>query len=174
MSGSMKESRNSAKKKIRYIAQAGLIAAMYVALTYVFQPISFGAVQVRIAEALTILPWFTPVAIPGLFAGCLLGNLLSGAMLPDIIFGSLATLLGAVGTRLLKKKPIVLGTIPPILSNTIIVPFILKYAYGLDNAMWFLFLTIGVGELASCGLLGSFLGLGLKKRPDIFQMEEKK
>lgn len=170
----MKDARNSRKNRIRAVAQAGMIAGMYVALTYVFQPLSFGMVQVRVSEALTILPWFTPVAVPGLFAGCLLGNLLSGAMLPDIIFGSVATLLGALGTRMLKKRPLWLGTLPPILANTLIIPFILKYAYGLENAMWLLFLTIGVGELASCGLLGTFLGLGLKKRPEVFQSEEKK
>ena len=89
-------------KKVLYLAYAGVIAAIYVALTFVFAPISFGEVQVRVAEALTILPVFTPAAVPGLYVGCLLGNTLAGAALPDIIFGSLATLIGAVGTRLLR------------------------------------------------------------------------
>ena len=85
-------------KKVLFMAQAAMIAALYVALTYVFAPISFSEVQVRIAEALTILPVFTPAAIPGLFIGCLLGNIMGGALVPDILLGSLATLIGAFFT----------------------------------------------------------------------------
>ena len=87
-------------KSVLFMAQAAMIAAIYVVLTIVFAPSSFGEVQVRIAEALTILPVFTPAAIPGLFIGCLIGNILGGALLPDIIFGSLATLIGALFTYL--------------------------------------------------------------------------
>ena len=82
-------------KNTLYLAQAGIIAAIYVALTVAFAPFAFREVQVRLAEALTILPVFTPAAVPGLFVGCLLGNVLGGAALPDVIFGSLATLIGA-------------------------------------------------------------------------------
>ena len=82
-------------QKVTFMTQAAMIAAIYVVLTYVFAPFSFGEVQVRIAEALTILPLFTPAAIPGLFVGCLIGNILGGAVLPDILCGSLATLIGA-------------------------------------------------------------------------------
>ena len=91
-------------KSVLFMAQAAMIAAIYVVLTIVFAPFSFGEVQVRIAEALTILPVFTPAAIPGLFIGCLIGNILGGALLPDIIFGSLATLIGALFTYLLRKR----------------------------------------------------------------------
>ena len=107
-----------------------MIAAIYVVLTIVFAPFSFGEVQVRIAEALTILPVFTPAAIPGLFIGCLIGNILGGALLPDIIFGSLATLIGALFTYLLRKRSKFLAPLPPILANIVVVPFVLRYAYG--------------------------------------------
>ena len=83
-------------KSVTFLTQAAMIAAIYVVLTMIFAPFSFGEVQVRVAEALTILPIFTPAAIPGLFVGCLIGNITGGAVLPDIIFGSIATLIGAV------------------------------------------------------------------------------
>ena len=90
-------------KSVTFLTQAAMIAAIYVVLTMIFAPFSFGEVQVRVAEALTILPIFTPAAIPGLFVGCLIGNITGGAVLPDIIFGSIATLIGAVGTYQLRK-----------------------------------------------------------------------
>ena len=114
-------------KNAAFLTQAAMIAAIYVVLTYVFAPISFGEIQVRIAEALTILPLFTPAAVPGLFIGCLVGNIIGGALLPDIVFGSIATLIGAICTYLLRNQKPVFGTIPPMVSNTIIVPFVLKY-----------------------------------------------
>ena len=80
-------------KKVLFLTQAAMIAAIYVVLTIVFQPFSFGQIQVRIAEALTILPVFTPTAIPGLYVGCMIGNILGGSILPDIIWGSFATLI---------------------------------------------------------------------------------
>ena len=114
------------------MTQSALIAAVYVVLTMVFAPFSFSEIQVRIAEALTILPLFTPAAIPGLFIGCLLGNILGGAALPDIIFGSLATLIGAYGTWMLRNAQLVFGHIITIIdiivkyqakSNNIIIIF---------------------------------------------------
>ena len=140
-----------------------MIAAIYVILTEMFAPISFSVGQVRIAEALTILPAFTPAAIPGLFIGCLIGNILGGAILPDIVFGSFATLLGACGTYLLRKQHPVLCTLPPILSNTIIIPLILRYGYGMNLPIPFLMTTIGIGEIISCGLLGMILYCALKR-----------
>ena len=159
----MSMGREQSKSKIKFITQGALIAAMYVALTYVFQPFSFGAIQVRISEAQTILPIFTPAAIPGLFIGCLLGNLLGGASPWDIVFGSLATLVGAVFTYMLRKKNPIFGTIPPIISNTLVIPFVLKYAYGEAMPIWLLMVTIFVGEVLSCGVLGSLLGFGLSR-----------
>ena len=144
-----------------------MIAAVYVVLTYVFAPFSFGEIQVRIAEALTILPLFTPAAVPGLFIGCLIGNILGGAILPDIVFGSIATLIGAFGTYLLRNQLPVLAPLPPILANTVIVPFILHFGYGVALPIPFLMLTIGIGEILSCGVLGIILYIALKKYKNI-------
>ena len=145
-----------------FMVQAAAIAAVYVVLTTVFAAFSFGEVQVRISEALTILPVFTPAAIPGLFVGCLISNFLGGAILLDVIFGSIATLIGAVGTYMLRKHPWA-APLPPILANTVIVPFVLKYAYGTEGMLWYFMLTVGLGEVIVCGVLGSLLRVALKK-----------
>lgn len=151
------------KTNVSFSTQAAMIAAIYVVLTYLFAPFSFGEIQVRIAEALTILPAFTPAAIPGLFIGCLIGNILGGAILPDIVMGSIATLIGAVFTYLLRGKSKFLLPIPPILSNTIIVPYILKLGYGVNLPIPFLMLTVGIGEVIGCGVLGLVLYSALAK-----------
>lgn len=155
-------------KKVLFIAHAAVIAALYVVLTFVANAFGLAnyAVQVRFSESLTILPFFTPAAIPGLTLGCLLSNILTGCALPDIIFGTLASLLGAAGTYLL-SNPIRnqkancankkwLAPIPPIVANTIIVPFVLLYAYEI-RPLWLSFLTVGAGEIISCGILGIIL-----------------
>ena len=154
-------------KNINFLTQAAMIAAIYVVLTYVFAPFSFGEVQVRIAEALTILPVFTPAAIPGLFVGCLIGNILGGAILPDIIFGSLATLIGSFFTYQLRDKNKFLAPLPPIAANTIVVPFVLRYGYGVALPIPFMMLTVGVGEVLSCGVLGMVLYFALRKYKNI-------
>ena len=147
-----------------------MIAAIYVILTEIFMPISFSVGQVRIAEALTILPAFTPAAIPGLFIGCLIGNILGGAVLLDIVFGSLATLIGAYFTYLLRKQNKFLSPLPPIISNAIIIPLILRYAYGFPDAILFMVLMVGIGEVVSCGVLGMILYSSLAKhRHKIFK-----
>ena len=152
-------------KKVLLIVQAALIAAIYVVLTCFISAFNLasGAIQVRISEALTILPVFTPAAIPGLFIGCLLSNLLTGAMLPDVVFGSLATLLGALGSYALRKHSF-LVTLPPVIANMAIIPFVLRYAYGLtfivhgvDVSIPFQALTVGAGEVVSCCILGTVL-----------------
>ncbi len=144
-------------KKVLFIVHAAVIAALYVVLTFIANAFGLAnyAVQVRFSEALTILPFFTPAAIPGLAIGCLLSNILTGCALPDILFGTLATLLGAVFTWLLRKNKW-LAPIPPIVANTLIVPFILLYAYGI-RPLWLSFLTVGAGEIISCGILGLIL-----------------
>ena len=141
--------------KTLMIANAGLIAALYVVLTYVAASVGLasGVIQVRISEALTILPVFTAAAVPGLTVGCVLANLLTGCAAWDVVLGSLATLIGAVGTRLMKKTP-QLAWIPPVVANVAIVPIVLMKVYGVEDAWWFLALTVGAGELISCGLLG--------------------
>lgn len=154
------------KKKsinVLLLVQAAMIAALYVVLTFVANALGLAsqAIQVRFSEALTILPYFTPAAIPGLFIGCLLSNILTGCAIPDIIFGSLATLLAAVLTRILRKNKW-LAPLPPIVANAIIVPFVLLYAYGV-GPIWFTFLTVTAGEIISCGILGMLLLFSLQK-----------
>ena len=141
-------------KNLLFMTQAAMIAAIYVALTYLFAPISFSEIQIRIAEALTILPVFTPAAVPGLFIGCLIGNTVSGALLPDIICGSLATLIGAFFTWKLRNAHPFLAPVPPIVANTLVVPFVLKYAYLVDLPIPLMMLTVCIGEVLSCGVLG--------------------
>ena len=109
-------------KKVKFIVHAALIAALYVVLTIVANSLGLAnyAIQVRFSEALTILPFFTPAAIPGLFVGCILSNFLTGCLLLDIVFGSIATLLGALGTYALRKVSKWLAPLPPIAANTLI------------------------------------------------------
>ncbi len=154
-----------------FMAQAAMIAALYIVLTFIANAFGLAnyAVQVRFSEALTVLPYFTPAAIPGLFIGCLLSNILTGCALPDIIFGSLATLLGALGTYALRKWKWC-APVCPILANTIIVPLILVYGYGLliegmslIQCLGFYCLTVGAGEVISCGILGMILLTVLQK-----------
>ena len=163
----MKETKH---QSVLFLAQGAMIAAIYVVLTLVFAPFSYGEVQVRISEALTILPLFTPAAIPGLFVGCLISNILGGCVLPDIIFGSLATLIGAVGTYMLRRQNKFLAPLPPIIANTLIVPFVLRYAYQVPLPIPFMMLTVGIGEVISCGVLGMILHTALNKyRHTIFK-----
>ena len=116
---------NKTSERTYLMVQAAVIAALYTVLTMIFAPISFGPVQFRISEALCILPFFTPAAVPGLFIGCLLSNFLYGAATLDVIFGSLATLIGALGSYWLRKNRW-LVCLPPILSNVIIIPWVLR------------------------------------------------
>ena len=163
----------------RHIAFGGVIAALYVVLTYVANMLGLasGAIQIRISEALTIMPVLTAAAVPGVTIGCLLANILTARPLWDVVLGTLATLIGAVGTRLLKKKPSV-AWIPPVLSNAAIVPIVLMFCIPEDpirsveifghsftgNALWpMLAITVGTGEMISCGVLGLALYHGLKR-----------
>lgn len=145
-------------KKVLFITQAAIIAAIYTVLTVFASSLNLasGMIQVRFSEALTILPFFTPAAIPGLAIGCLISNIITGCMLPDIIFGTLATLLGAVGSWYLRKNKF-LVTIPPVVSNCLIIPFILTYVYEIPGGIPLQMLTVGIGEVISCMILGSIL-----------------
>ena len=143
-------------KETGFLVQGALIAALYVALTMMFAPISFGPVQFRISEALCILPFFTPAAIPGLFLGCLISNLLGTAVIMDVICGSLATLIGAVGSYWLRQHKY-LVCLPPILANTMIIQWVLRYAYGSTDLVPFMMLTVGIGEVLAIGVLGNGL-----------------
>ena len=161
-------------KKALFITQAAVIAALYVVLVVIFNYISFGPIQFRVAEALTILPYFTPAAIPGLFIGCILANVIGGAVVWDIIFGSIATLIGAVFTYLLRNKSKFLAPLPPVLANTIIVPWVLKYAYGAEEMVWFMAVTVGIGEILACYVLCMILLFALNKvRRQVFGEDNK-
>ena len=151
-------------KKIFYICQAAMIAALYVVLTFIANAfgLASGSIQIRISEALTILPYFTPAAVPGVTIGCLLSNDLTNCAILDIVFGSAATLLGASLTYALRRYKW-LTPLPPILSNTLIVPWVLRFAYGLEDAIPYLMLTVGIGEVISCGVLGMMLLFSLNK-----------
>jgi len=151
-------------RKTHFLTQSALIAALYVALTYISSALGLasGVIQVRFSEALTILPMFTQAAVPGLFIGCMAANLLTGAAVWDIVFGSFATFIGALGTYRFGKNPYI-GAMFPIVSNTVIIPFVLKIAYGVGEGYSFLFFTIFVGELISCGVLGVILAKALGK-----------
>ena len=165
---------------VQKITFGGVIAALYVVLTLVANAfgLASGAIQVRISEALTILPVFTAAAIPGLTVGCVLANIITGCLPWDIVFGSLATLIGAAGTRLLRKKPL-LAWIPPVISNAAIVPIVLMRVYGVEdvavfgqtfagNSLWpILVLTIVIGEVISCGVLGLLLYHSAKRIPQL-------
>ena len=162
----MKEKKTSS----RYIAQAAILAALYVVLTLLanLAGLASGVIQVRISEALTILPLFTNAAVPGLFVGCVLANILTGCAPWDVVFGSLATLIGAVGTYLIARSKLPrsakewTGSLPPILSNTIIIPWVLMLVYGATDGIPYLMLTVGIGEVISCGILGMLLYLALR------------
>lgn len=161
------------------LVQAAMIAAVYVVLTLLANAFGLAnyVIQVRFSEALTILPFFTPSAIPGLFVGCILSNMLTGCLPLDIIFGSLATLLGALGTyaigRVSRKTALgptqkstfykILAPLPPIIANTLIVPYVLSYVYQFEGSIPYFMLTVGIGEVISCGILGSILLFSLGK-----------
>ncbi|MDE5820122.1 MAG: QueT transporter family protein [Lachnospiraceae bacterium] len=156
-------------KRILFLTQAAMIAALYVVFTLIAAALGLSSmqVQIRFSEALTILPYFTPSAIPGVFIGCLLSNILAGGALLDIIFGSLTTLAAAVGTYLLRRQKW-LAPVPPIVANTLVIPFVIKAAYGI-GPVWLSFITVGAGELLSAGVLGMLLLLALEKyRRQIF------
>jgi len=147
----------------RSLCLAAVIAALYAALTLGFQAISYGAVQMRVSEAMTLLPVLFPEAIPGLAVGCLISNLFNpmGATIYDIVFGTLATLLAAVLTRWLRKN-VWLAAVPPVACNAVIVGLVLTYAYGID-VLWMNMLTVGIGEAAVCFVLGVPLAKVLEK-----------
>lgn len=152
------------KHNVRFLCHAALIAALYVALTFLaaLLGLSSGAIQVRFSEALCVLPAFTSAAVPGLFVGCLLANLLTGCIAPDIIFGSLATLIGAIGAYFLRKNKW-LVPLPTVVANTLIIPPILRFAYGAEGSLPYFALTVGIGEILSAYVLGLLLYAVLNK-----------
>lgn len=156
------------KNNTLYLTRGALIAALYTALTYIASLVglSSGVIQFRISEALCILPIFMPEAVMGLFVGCILSNIITGAVLWDIVFGSVATLIGAIFTRALRVLPEKLkwlATLPPVISNAVIVPFVLIHAYGVPDGYFYLLLTVSIGELVCATGLGTTLYYTLKR-----------
>ena len=165
---------------VKTLVRAAMIAALYIVFTLLANAFGLAnyAIQVRFSEALTVLPFFTPAAIPGLFAGCILSNILTGCLPLDVVFGSLATLLGALGTYVIGRwadlisaaKPHknlilykILAPLPPIIANTLIVPYVLAYVYQFEGSIPYFMLTVGAGEVISCGILGVTLLFSLEK-----------
>lgn len=153
------------KNNTLYLTQASLIAALYVVLTIIsnFAGLASGVIQLRLSEMLTILPVFTAAAIPGLAVGCAVANLATGCALWDVVFGTLATTLGALGTYYIGRKYPYAGPAFPIAANALIVPKVLQVVYGAEGTYWYFMLTVGIGEILSCGLLGIILYRLLKK-----------
>lgn len=157
------------RNKVRFMVQSAAIAAIYVVLTLLTNVFGLanGVIQVRFSEAMTVLPCVMPAAIPGLTIGCLISNTLTGAMALDIVFGSFATLIGAVFTYMLRKYRF-LAPLPPIISNTVIIPFVLAFVYKFEGSVWYFMITVGIGEIISCGVLGGLLLMTLKRLPRKF------
>ena len=153
------------KNNTLYLTQASLIAALYVVLTIIsnFAGLASGVIQLRLSEMLTILPVFTPAAIPGLAVGCAVANLATGCALWDVAFGTLATTLGALGTYYIGRKYPYAGPAFPIAANALIVPKVLQVVYGAEGTYWYFMLTVGIGEILSCGVLGIILYRLLRK-----------
>lgn len=159
------------KKSSVSIVTGGVIAALYVVLTFMsaFAGMSSGVIQLRLSECLYVLAMYSPYSVGGLFIGCFVANMLTGAAVPDIVFGAIATLIGAYGTYKLRRKSPFIALIPPIVANTFIIPFVIKLTYHVGDAMWLIMVTVGIGEILSCGLLGIILKRLLDKNDSIYR-----
>lgn len=170
MSDSNKKNKTeNIRMSTKFWAQAAVIAAVYAGLTMLLAPISYGMIQVRVSEALTVLPFFTPAAIPGLFIGCLISNMLTGNLV-DIICGSLATLIAAVLSYKLRKFP-VLVPLPPVVLNGLVIGAVLCYAYKVGAPLWSCMLWVAAGQLLACYVLGYPLLKYFVKKKNIFRLD---
>lgn len=156
------------KRSTLYLTRGAMIAALYVALTYLSSLVGLasGVIQFRLSEMLCILPILLPEATLGLTLGCAIANLLTSGVIWDVIFGTLATFIGAVGARLLRKLPkklIWLAPLPTVAANAIIVPLVLIFAYGAPESFIYLVFTVALGEIVCAFGLGLFLYCSLKK-----------
>lgn len=140
----------------KLIAKQALIACIYTLLSLVTAPISFSIFQIRLSESLCVLPIFGFSNIWGITIGCALTNFLMFGNIIDVIFGTFATFIGAIGTHYFRKNYI-LAVACPILSNAIILPIVFKYAYGLDKAIWFFFIQTFVSQIIAIGLIGKIV-----------------
>jgi len=156
-------------KNTKFLIQAAIIAAVYATLTILLMPLSYGVMQVRVSEALTVLPFFTPAAIPGLFIGCIVSNMVGPYGILDMVLGSSATLIAAFGSYLLRSKAI-LVPMPPVIANGIIIGGMLYYAYAVPMPLIACILWVAAGELIACYLIGYPLLKYLKKYKKIFEL----
>lgn len=154
----------------RFLARAALIGALYVLVSLLVAPFGSGLIQARLSEALCVLPWFTPAAIPGLFLGCLLANLLTGAVVYDVIFGSLATGLAALLTYWLRVKGRSkwLAPLPAVVINALVVGYLLAYVYEVGLPMALCSLSVAMGQVFACYGLGMPLLSFLEKQSGLF------
>lgn len=148
-------------KNLRKLTYGAVIAAVYAVLTLALAPISMGAVQCRISEALTVLPILTGIAVPGLFIGCLIANIFLGSFY-DIVFGSLATLIAAILTRRFRKNKWI-AMLFPVLINAVIVGGYIGLFLDNTTAVWVCMLSVGLGQAVACYGLGIPLYMFLKK-----------
>lgn len=163
--------------RIRKIVRAALIAAVYVVLCLVLAPLSYGTIQVRVSEALTLLPVLCPEAIIGVAIGCFLSNMIASAPV-DMIVGTIATLLAALVTYKLRavrwKGLAIAGSIPPVLFNAVIVGIELTLLYYPANsaaAIWLLNIaSVGAGQIVSCSILGVLLVYIIEKNPTLLRL----
>lgn len=142
----------------KYVVIPALIAALYCALVFIFMPVSFGTVQIRVAEALTVLPYFTPSAIYGLFIGCLLANIIGGRNTGYYTGFAVYTCGGIFN---IQSKEQMAGTVPPIVINMFVIGYVLNVYYGMNY--WLAVVSVGAGQLVSCMGLGMLLLLQLEK-----------
>ena len=150
---------------VKNLCLSGIIAALYAGLTILLQAISFGPVQIRVAEAMTLLPLLTPAAVPGLAIGCFVANLICSTW-QDWVFGTLATLTAAVMTRKFRDN-LYLAAAMPVISNALIIGPMLYWMFG---GSWALnMLSVGFGEAVACYALGIPLVKSLEKMPVLFR-----
>lgn len=150
------------------LTQAAIIAALYAALTIVIMPASYGVMQFRVSEALTVLPAFTPAAIPGLFIGCMVANLVSPVGVVDVVIGSTATLIAAVASYKLRDHKL-LVPLPPVIANAVMVGMELYYYYNVNFSLPACMFWVGLGEAGACYLIGYPLMLALERHRKIFE-----
>lgn len=155
-------------RQTKFWIQAALIAAIYATLTIVLGSFGYGPIQFRIAEALTVLPALTPAGIPGLFVGCMVANILGPYGMLDMILGGGATLLAALLSYALRKRPM-LVPLPPVLVNAVVIGSMLYYAYGVPMSLIACMATVGLGQLVSCYALGYPLLKILSRYENIFK-----
>ena len=163
----MEQLQKTKKMTVRDLARGAIIAAVYALLTIFLAPISSGLIQCRVAEAMCVLPYFTFAAVPGLFIGCLLANLLTGAPAYDVLFGSLATLLAAYITYLMRKRVTkYLAPLPSVVINALVVGALLTYVYRVGVSYWVAAGYVAIGQAVACFALGLPLMAVLKKFSD--------